>query len=329
MQDISENELWDVYTADREKTGAVHRRGDKLETGQYHLVVHVCIFNSKNQLLVQQRQPFKKGWPNMWDLSVGGSAVQGDNSVRAAEREAFEELGIRLDLTGKRPQFTIHFGGGFDDYYLVEKDIDLSELRLQKEEVRAAKWVSKEEALKMQEQGVMIPYWFLDKLFEMRDFYDAYGNRKHHVRIGIATPENLDSWMNLVEVVRDNFPGLETAELLEEYKNTVIKNINRQSAICALDGNMVVGILLFSTKHNMLSCMAVHPDYRRQNIATRMVELMLPRMNQKKDIIVETFRTEDEKGNAPRAFYQKLGFEPGELCMSQGYPVQIFVRRAM
>ena len=44
--------------------------------------------------------------------------------------------------------------------------------------------------------------------------------------------------------------------------------------------------------------MAVHPDYRRQNIATRMVELMLPRMNQKMDIIVETFRAEDEKGNA-------------------------------
>lgn len=328
MAGQNQDEFWDVYTRDREKTGRFHKRGEQMDEGEYHLVVHVCIFNSKNQLLIQQRQPFKEGWPNMWDLSVGGSAVQGDSSYKAAEREVLEELGISLDLSDKRPQFTINFGVGFDDYYLVEKDIDISELQLQKEEVQAVKWADKEEVMQMQAQGIMIPYWFSDKLFELRDFYDARGDRRKKIKIGFAEPENLMSWMSLAEVVRDHFPGLETEELLEDYKNTVIKNINRKSAVCALDGNMVVGILLYSTKHNILSCMAVHPDYRRQGIATKMVEWMLPNMNQDADITVETFRAEDEKGTAPRAFYQSLGFEPGELCMSQGYPCQIFVRRA-
>lgn len=59
--DLNENELWDIYTKDREKTGRFHRRGDPMKAGEYHLVVHVCIFNSRNQLLIQQRQPFKKG----------------------------------------------------------------------------------------------------------------------------------------------------------------------------------------------------------------------------------------------------------------------------
>ena len=50
-----EEELWDVYTKDRVKTGKTHRRGDKMEKGEYHLVVHVCIFNSKNQLLIDRK----------------------------------------------------------------------------------------------------------------------------------------------------------------------------------------------------------------------------------------------------------------------------------
>ena len=66
------DELWDIYTKDRAATGEMHQRRNRMKAGEYHIVVHICIFNHKNQLLIQQRQPFKKGWPNMWDLSVGG-----------------------------------------------------------------------------------------------------------------------------------------------------------------------------------------------------------------------------------------------------------------
>lgn len=175
MADAAEDELWDLYTKDREKTGKLHRRGDEMKDGKYHLVIHVCIFNSKNQLLIQQRQPFKEGWPNMWDVTVGGSALQGENSFQAAERELFEEIGLKLDLSDTRPNFTINFPQGFDDYYILEHEVDLTALRLQEEEVQAVRWVSKEEVLRMQEEGAMIPYWFLDKLFEIRGTFGAHG----------------------------------------------------------------------------------------------------------------------------------------------------------
>lgn len=324
MADKKEIELWDVYTKDREKTGRLHSRGEKMKDGEYHMVVHVCIFNSKNQLLIQRRQPSKKGWPNMWDITVGGSALRGESSCQAAEREVFEEIGLKLDLSGARPDFTINFVDGFDDYYLLEHEVNLDELHLQTEEVQAVRWADKEEVLQMQEQGTMIPYWFLDKLFEVRG-YDAHGNQKRDIRIEFATMNNLASWMSLVEIVRANFPGLETQELLDEYRNTVIKNIERQSAICALHGNIVAGILLFSEKHNMISCMAVHPEYRRSGIARGMIELMLPKLDQTKDITVTTFREDDPKGVAPRALYQSLGFLPSELCIELGYPSQVFV----
>lgn len=323
-----ETELWDVYTRDREKTGTLHRRGEKMQDGEYHMVVHICIFNSRNQLLIQQRQPFKKGWSNMWDITVGGSALKGESSAQAAEREVLEEIGLKLDLSEVRPDFTINFEDGFDDYYLLEREVDIEELCLQEEEVQAVRWATKEEVIQMQEQGIMIPYWFLDRLFEVRG-YDAHGKQGQDIQIGFATMRNLASWMSLVEIVRNNFPGLETQELIDGYRDTVIKNIERQSAICALRGNIVVGILLFSEKHNMLSCMAVHPEYRRRGIARRMIELMLTKLDQTRDITVTTFREGDLKGNAPRALYRSLGFEPSELCIEQGYPSQVFVLRSI
>lgn len=131
-------------------------------------MVHVCIFNSKNEMLIQQRQPWKEGWPNMWDITVGGSALAGEDSIEAAERETLEEIGYKINLSNERPFFTINFEVGFDDYYLVEKEIDIESLTLQYEEVKAVKWASREEVLQLIEEGKFINYWFSNNLFDMR-----------------------------------------------------------------------------------------------------------------------------------------------------------------
>lgn len=169
-------EYWDIYDIGRIKTDRQMIRGEKMKEGDYHLVVHVCIFNKKGEMLIQQRQPFKSGWSNLWDITVGGSAVKGDDSQTAAARELFEELGIRYDFTGIRPYITINFDVGFDDYYLIElieKEIDPASLVLQPEEVQAAKWATEREILEMIENGTFIPYYrsFISLLFEMRGKY--------------------------------------------------------------------------------------------------------------------------------------------------------------
>ncbi len=175
----NEEELWDVYDKDRRRTGKLHVRKNPLPEGEYHLVVHVCIFNSKNQMLVQQRQPWKKGWSNMWDLAVGGSAVAGDDSRETAERETLEEIGLKIDLTNVRPRFSFSFPDGYDDYYFVTKDFEIEELKLQEEEVQAVKWVNHEELMEMIDKGEMIPYFFLDKIFEIKDLWGSRFRRKH------------------------------------------------------------------------------------------------------------------------------------------------------
>ena len=124
-------------------------------------------------MLIQQRQSYKEGWPGLWDISVGGSAVKGENSQTAAEREVLEELGINLDLQSIRPKLTIQFERGFDDVYLVEKEVDLKDLKLQEEEVQDAKWVTKEEILQRIESEEFIPYYknLIRLFFDMRNQY--------------------------------------------------------------------------------------------------------------------------------------------------------------
>ena len=151
-------ELFDLYTEDRVRTGRTMVRGTKVPEGLYRLVVHVCIFDHEGRMLIQQRQPFKQGWSNYWDLTVGGCAVAGDTSRTAAEREVREEIGLELDLSDVRPSLTLNFDGGFDDYYVLTREVDLSVLHLQEEEVQAVRWAAQEEILKMIDDGLFIPY---------------------------------------------------------------------------------------------------------------------------------------------------------------------------
>lgn len=151
-------EKWDLYDIDRVKTGEITERGGTIPPNRYHLVIHVCIFGSDGRMLIQQRQPFKEGWSNMWDVTVGGSAVAGDTSQTAAEREVMEEIGLPISLDGERPRITINFDAGFDDIWCVNRDVDISSLELQYEEVQAVKWAAKEEILAMIDRNEFIPY---------------------------------------------------------------------------------------------------------------------------------------------------------------------------
>ncbi len=151
-------ELWDVYDVDRIPTGRLTERGCTPKPGDYHLAVHICVIRSDGKMLIQQRQPFKQGFPGLWDITTGGSSVAGENSRQAAEREVFEELGLKLDLSKTRPAFTINYSHGFDDFYIVEAQPELDSLSLQYEEVKDAAWAGQEEILSMLDSGVFVPY---------------------------------------------------------------------------------------------------------------------------------------------------------------------------
>ncbi len=164
-------ETWDIYDVRRRPTGRTMLRGEAVQAGDYHLVVHVVFFNRAGQMLIQQRQSCKRSWPEYWDISVGGCAIQGESSQQAAMREVREELGLLVDLSSAAPDLTLSFPGGFDDMYIVERELEAETLELQAEEVKTARWADRREILALLAQGGFVPYRpsLMELLFDLRD----------------------------------------------------------------------------------------------------------------------------------------------------------------
>ena len=167
-------DLYDENRIPLGKTADRHAHPTESSVDELRIVVHVCIFNSRGELLLQQRSMKKDAFPGKWDVSAAGGVMAGETLRQGAEREAREELGYALDLTGVRPSVTVNYDGGFDDFFLVVRDdLEMDRLTLQEEEVSAVRWAAEEEVLSLLEQGEFLPYpaSFLRFLFEMRDTF--------------------------------------------------------------------------------------------------------------------------------------------------------------
>ena len=147
------------------------------------------------------------------------------------------------------------------------------------------------------------------------------------MKVEYGTSLDIESWMELLQSVSWNFPGLETEAAIEDHRKTVLRFMSENRALCVkLDGK-VVGVLLISKKHNMICCLAVAPEYRRNGIASLLLKKALAELDSFRDITVTTFRDNDEKGIAPRALYKRFGFAEEKLMIENDYPVQRFVLR--
>ena len=168
-------EVWDVYDVNRQRTGKTILRENSWGNERYHLIVHVGIFNREGKMLIQKRCHQKRAWPDLWDVSAGGSALAGEESWQAAERETMEEIGLRLNLRDVRPHFSINYERGFDDFYAVTADVDPENLTFQETEVAEAKWASLEEIREMLQDHRFTPYFpgVLELLFQTHDNYDG------------------------------------------------------------------------------------------------------------------------------------------------------------
>lgn len=145
------------------------------------------------------------------------------------------------------------------------------------------------------------------------------------MKVVLGEIEDIESWMELVKEVRWKLPGLDTDEEIEEHKNTVIEFMKQNEAMCVKDNNMIVGVLLYSKEYNMICCLAVAKNYRKNGIASMLLKEALKKLDKTKNIVVSTFREDDPNGIAPRALYKKFGFVEDELIEEFGYPSQKFV----
>jgi isopentenyldiphosphate isomerase len=166
-------ERLDVYDYAGQRTGKTIDRSEEnqLREGEFFLIVHVCVFDTKGRLLIQQRHKPGDARDGAWDVTVAGHVHSGETSQCAAMREAREELGIQVDLKKKAPLMRLTFDHGFDDIYVVIEDIPVETLCLQTSEVLDARYADRDEILSMLHDDAFLPYMdsFIMALFDMRD----------------------------------------------------------------------------------------------------------------------------------------------------------------
>ena len=150
----SSNEMWDVLDENRQPTGRLHRRGDFLKKGDYHLVVLVLLENSEGEFLITKRAP-NKGYGNMWE-TTGGSAIAGDSSLTAALREVKEETGF--DVRAEDGKLVHSWQGSevFVDVWHFVCDLDPAMAVLQAGETCDIKYATEDEIEALYQEGKFV-----------------------------------------------------------------------------------------------------------------------------------------------------------------------------
>ena len=103
--------------------------------------------------------------PDIWSV-VGGSALLGEDSAAAIQRETEEEMGFtpnlrrgRVFLSEKRDR---PGNGFFRDVWLFHQDVPLSHMRWQEEEVQDGMWILPEKIARdrtLWEQMTQLYFW--------------------------------------------------------------------------------------------------------------------------------------------------------------------------
>jgi 16S rRNA (adenine1518-N6/adenine1519-N6)-dimethyltransferase len=94
---MSGDELFDVCDADDRVIGQAPRRQVHAQ-GWLHRAVHIWVWNSQGELLLQMRTATKDEYPDCYTSSASGHVDAGESYDQAAHRELFEELRLAGDL---------------------------------------------------------------------------------------------------------------------------------------------------------------------------------------------------------------------------------------
>ena len=129
------------------------------EKGLLHRAFSVFVFNSKQEVLLQQRAACKYHSPNLWTNTCCSHPRAGETNQQAGERRLQEEMGLQVPL---QEVFSFIYKAPFDNG-LTEHEYDHvligysdAQPQINPEEVASWKWLSleaiKEDILQVPEQ---------------------------------------------------------------------------------------------------------------------------------------------------------------------------------
>lgn len=182
-------EYFDIVDENGTPTGDIISRQEAHRLGTRHRTAHIWVVrkvDNQYQVLLQKRSLNKDSHPGQYDTSSAGHIQAGDDVLVSAQREFFEELGIKaksneLKYIGK---FNIYYQKEFNNsmfcdnevafVHIYQNDIDINSLKLQEEEVERVKWFYIKEAYdscKEHNKAFCVPIKSLELLIDYLKIY--------------------------------------------------------------------------------------------------------------------------------------------------------------
>lgn len=149
------------------------------QLGLWHRSIHLWIVNDQQEILLQKRSANKKFYPNVYDCSVAGHVGAREETWITAIRESKEELGVDIKKEELELLFTIRErlcyndidSREFVDVYLLRKNVKLSDLVYQKEEVSEAKYVPLKEFFSLIEAKDPSLFMHAEEYEKLKEFF--------------------------------------------------------------------------------------------------------------------------------------------------------------
>lgn len=148
-------ELLDVYDNNGNVTGRTIIRGDKtavLNENEHIAVAVIFIENDNGEFLIQKTSEEKGGEYS----STGGHIDSGETPLTTIKREVKEELGYNIDNEKIEEYGFMLYDMPIRYLYYLKKNIPLSELTIQKEEVAFVEYMSVSKIKELIESNQML-----------------------------------------------------------------------------------------------------------------------------------------------------------------------------
>lgn len=149
-------ELWDAYDADFNKIeGITLIRDQPIPDGCCHLLCDFMVKHRDGSYLLMKRDE-RKHFGGKWELSGGGSAIQGEDPLTAVKRELKEETGITAEEITELGRNSCPERHYISVEYLVVTGMQKDAVTLQEGETVDYRWVERDTVLEMYEKGEQI-----------------------------------------------------------------------------------------------------------------------------------------------------------------------------
>ncbi|MCE2963140.1 MAG: isopentenyl-diphosphate Delta-isomerase [Chitinophagales bacterium] len=143
------------------------------EKGLLHRAISILLYNSKGEMLIQQRAKTKYHWPLIWSNAVCSHPRENEDFQDAAQRRLKEELNITCSL---KEVYRFIYKAKDEQTGLIEHEYDVvyegqfdGEIPFNPNEIESIRWIALSSLSQdIEDQPEIYSFWFKEILKNVR-----------------------------------------------------------------------------------------------------------------------------------------------------------------